>query len=498
MAEALRDLTSLRANVFGAQPKPTTPAPQMVQEDLSQRIARGQRAQEALPELGALESEATEQKLRAQQNVRKGVAEKKAGFEKTFAEETAKATQQRNLGLQENPEFKPDKMELDDYRNLAGMLVGLGALVGGKGKMGAMYSLQALNGMMEGYAQGRRDLFKTQQIEFDKQLKSIDANNKMIERVFNDAIAKINTDRQTALAELKVLEAELGDGVLAADLRLNDLGKFRNDLNSAMKSKDEAEKMMEQARQKELDRDAAAERSKADRELRKELAAIRAQGGNAKTNQQMFIAQKAVTALRGAASTMESVMKLPSGATAGILPNLTTKDGMINYVRNNAARSLTGSEQKAVETLFSGLSRYLATIEANGNAVGLVGLSKQMEKLYPVAGDKVQDIALKLADIRRVSTEAIEAIIESGLFPQQMTNAAREQVKRMETAVPYTTNDVVEAITKGRKTMLEGTTAKVAGGKVFATEAEATKAFDEGRLKKGERVTIGGQSGIWE
>jgi hypothetical protein len=255
MAEALRDLTSLRSNVFGAQPKPTKPAPEIVQEDLSQRIARGQRAQEALPELGALESEATEQKLRAQQNVRKGVAEKKAGFEKTFAEETAKATQQRNLGLQENPEFKPDKMELDDYRNLAGMLVGLGALVGGKGKMGAMYSLQALNGMMEGYAQGRRDLFKTQQIEFDKQLKSIDANNKMIERVFNDAIAKINTDRQTALAELKVLEAELGDGVLAADLRLNDLGKFRSDLKSAIQAASDASKTVEQARQKEQDRE---------------------------------------------------------------------------------------------------------------------------------------------------------------------------------------------------------------------------------------------------
>lgn len=497
MAEALRDLTSLRSNVFGAQPKPTKPAPEIVQEDLSQRIARGQRAQETLPELGALESAATEQKLRAQQNVRKGVAEKKAGFEKTFAEETAKATQQRNLGLQENPEFKPDKMELDDYRNLAGMLVGLGALVGGKGKTGAMYSLSALNGMMEGYAQGRRDLFKTQQIEFDKQLKSIDANNKMIERVFNDAIAKINTDRQTALAELKVLEAELGDGVLAADLRLNDLGKFRKDLTSAIKSSEDAQKMIEQARQKELDRDAAAERRKADAELRRELANIRAQGGG-KANQQMFIAQKAVTALRGAASTMESVMKLPSGATAGILPNLTTKDGMINFVRNAGGRSLTSSETKAVETLFSGLSRYLATIEANGNAVGLVGLSKQMEKLYPVEGDTAQDIALKLADIRRVSTEAIEAIIESGLFPQQMVTAAKEQVQRMEKAVPYTTNDVVEAITKGRTTMLEGTTAKVAGGKAYANEAEAQKAFDEGKLKAGERVTIGGKSGIWE
>lgn len=495
--EALRDLTSLRANVFGPQTGAQKPSPQIAQQELTSRIQRGQRAEEALPELGQMESAATEQKIRAQQAMRMGVAQEQLKQEQGFAGQEATAMQARQAGVMEEPEFKPSKMELDDYRNLAGMLIGIGTLVGGKGKMGAMYSLQALNGMMKGFAEGKRDLFKTEQIEFDKTLKSVDAHNKRIEREFNDAMSIINTDRKTALAKLKVLEAELGDGVLAADLRLNDLGKFRKDLESAIKSSDEASKILEQARQKELDRDAAAERRKADAELRRELANIRAQGGG-KANQQMFIAQKAVTALRGAASTMESVMKLPSGATAGILPNLTTKDGMINFVRNAGGRSLTASETKAVETLFSGLSRYLATIEANGNAVGLVGLSKQMEKLYPVQGDKAQDIALKLADIRRVSTEAIEAIIESGLFPQQMINAAKEQVQRMEKAVPYTTNDVVEAITKGRTTMLEGTTAKVAGGKSYANEAEAQKAFDEGKLKAGERVTIGGKSGIWE
>ena len=497
--EALRDLTSLRSNVFGPQPKtPAQPAPQIAQQELVGRIQRGQRAEEAIPKLGEMESKATEEKIKAQQAVRKGVAAEQLKQEETFGGREETALKTRQAGVMAEPEFKPDKMELDDYRNLAGMLIGIGTLVGGKGKMGAMYSLQALNGMMKGYAEGRKDLFKTQQIEFEKALKSVDAHNKRIDREFNDAMSLINTDRRTALAKLKQLEAELGDGVMAADLRMNDLGKFRRDLESAIKSKDEAEKIIETSRQKELDREAQAERRKADAELRRELASIRSQGGNAKTNQQMFIAQKAVTALRGAASTMESVMRLPAGATAGILPNLTTKDGMFNYVRNNALRTLTPSEQKAVETLFSGLSRYLATIEANGNAVGLVGLSKQMEKLYPVAGDKVQDIALKLADIRRVSTEAIEAIIESGLFPEQMISAAREQVKRMEKAVPYTTNDVVDAITKGKPTMGASTTAAAAGAKSFASEAEAEKAFKEGRLKAGQRVIIDGVLGTWK
>ncbi|NBW17047.1 MAG: hypothetical protein EBR82_54630, partial [Caulobacteraceae bacterium] len=140
-------------------------------------------------------------------------------------------------------------------RNLAGMLIGIGTLVGGKGKMGAMYSLQALNGMMKGYAEGRKDLFKTQQVEFEKALKSVDAHNKRIDREFNDAMSLINTDRRTALAKLKQLEAELGDGVMAADLRLNDLGKLRKDIDSAVKSGSDALKMVETSAQRQADRE---------------------------------------------------------------------------------------------------------------------------------------------------------------------------------------------------------------------------------------------------
>jgi len=271
--EALRDLTSLRSNVFGPQPKtPAQPAPQIAQQELVGRIQRGQRAEQAIPELGEMESQATEQKIRAQQAVRTGVAAEQLKQEQAFGGREKSALETRQAGVMAEPEFKPDKMELDDYRNLAGMLIGIGTLVGGKGKMGAMYSLQALNGMMKGYAEGRKDLFKTQQIEFEKALKSVDAHNKRIDREFNDAMSLINTDRRTALAKLKQLEAELGDGVMAADLRLNDLGKLRKDIDSAVKSSDNALKIIETNRQKELDREARAEQAREMRELRRDLA----------------------------------------------------------------------------------------------------------------------------------------------------------------------------------------------------------------------------------
>ena len=276
--EALRDLTSLRSNVFGPQPKaPTQPAPQIAQQELVGRIQRGQRAEEAIPKLGEMESQATEEKIRAQQAVRTGVAAEQLKQEEAFGGREETALKTRQAGVMAEPEFKPDKMELDDYRNLAGMLIGIGTLVGGKGKMGAMYSLQALNGMMKGYAEGRKDLFKTQQIEFEKALKSVDAHNKRIDREFNDAMSLINTDRKTALAKLKQLEAELGDGVMAADLRLNDLNKLRNDLKSAVQSGENALKMVETSAQRQADREFKEQLARDRMQQQKELARDRMQ-----------------------------------------------------------------------------------------------------------------------------------------------------------------------------------------------------------------------------
>jgi hypothetical protein len=158
-----------------------------------------------------------------------------------------------------------------------------------------------------------------------------------------------------------------------------------------------------------------------------------------------------------------------AGTTAGILPYLSSKEGMTNFVKGAGARKLTSSESKAVETLYSGLSRYLATIEASGTATGLTGLAQQIEKLYPKAGDTTYDVALKIADIRRISTEAVSAMVESGLLPAQQGAAAKEQIERMERAIPFTTNDVIQARFGGKKTIGEASQEIVApqGGSAY-------------------------------
>ena len=155
----------------------------------------------------------------------KRIAGLEAGIRRTRAEQTVP-----------EPEFKPSEMQLEDYRNLAGMLVGFGMLAGGSGRNGAMYALNSLNGMMKGYAEGRRDLFKNEQIKFDKQLRSIEATNKRVQRDFEDALAMLQTDREEGKARLKRIAAENGNGVMSAQLqlgRINDAIKTSESMNKS-------------------------------------------------------------------------------------------------------------------------------------------------------------------------------------------------------------------------------------------------------------------------
>ena len=93
------------------------------------------------------------------------------------------------------------------------------------------------------------------------------------------------------------------------------------------------------------------------------------------------------------------------------------------------------------------------TAALSSASTGLAGLSEQLKTVYPKTGDSVYDVALKIADTRRIATEAISAMVESGLLPGQQAKAAQEQIERMEKAIPFTTNDVVEAEFAGKKTL---------------------------------------------
>jgi hypothetical protein len=440
-------------------PKEIAPAT----EELDTEIAKAQK-QVGEADIN-IEKAKREEKARELETQAKGLEKFSQDVEQMPERLALKEIRQQQQGM----EFIPTKDTAKDIAGLFSLISVVGMVLGKSNAQGAM---SAMNGMLDGYQKGRQDLFKKEATEFDKNFKAMQTKVSSALAEFQEALKIRQTDKeagqlreQAALSRmesplLKAIYEKQGPAAVVQRLQeikkstTQDMPKMINDLQA---KSDELRLKEEKA------------------ELSRQLAELKA-SGSGKATQQQFIAQRSVNALGGVASAVEALSQLPAGSTVGILGNLTTKDGMVNYMRNAAARTMAPSEAKAVETLFTGITRNLAAIEASGAATGLTGLASQLEKLRPVAGDKAVDVALKMADIRRIATENIQPLIDSGLMPKQQTDTAAALVKRIESAIPYTTDEVVKAAYKGKgKETMGEAGARVAAPKVAETYSDPEK-----------------------
>lgn len=378
-----------------------------------------------------------------------------------------------------NAEFIPTQDNAKDLAGLFSLIGVVGFAIGGSGKENAVQAMTAMNGMLSGYQKGRADLYKREKDTFDTNLRAL--------KIKADTLST----RLKQIAELAAIDTK------AANQEAENLF-YQNNADFFSKYKDkfglgavvELAKNNVEAINKAYDI-MQKEKERANKKKEETTRGV----------QQQFMAQRAVNALGGVTTALDAINRLPATATAGVLPNLQTRDGMFNYIRNFFGRTMSKNESKSVETLFTGITRNLAAIEASGAATGLVGLATQMEKLIPRDGDTAFDVALKLADIRRIAVENIRPLVASGLMKPEQVAEANRLITKIEQVVPYTTNEVMDARYAGKTNYGQSMQNVVEKGNVkgtFATEAEADAAFKQGRIKVGDRVKVGNQIGIWE
>jgi len=405
-------------------------------------------------------------------------AEKMKGFyegeKKALEELPERAAYKQSVEELNAAKFEPTKDSLKDIAGLFSLMGVIGTVLGKGNSTQAMY---AMNGMMEGHIKGRKDLVKQQAVEFEKNFKAlqtkVDASYKELQDAVNlrmydqragqEAITMaIARSESPLLKEMEARQGPMRTLAFLKDVKDNTLGnmvKLNNDL-----------------------------RAKADdRALREQIAELKA-AASGKATQQQMMAQRAVNSLGGVASALESLKELPAGTTTGLLPNLQTKDGMINYVRNTVGRKVSSRDAEIMNTLFTGIGRNLASIEASGAATGLSELSKQMQSgVYINSGvDDPYKVAIKLADIKRIATENIRPAIESGLMPEGQAKTAQALVERIERAIPFNTIDVIQASSRGKPTIGESTQKAVSKEKT-STWSDA----DEKRLQELEEKSRG-------
>lgn len=186
-------------------------------------------------------------------------------------------------------EFVPTKDNVQDIAGLFSLIGVIGMAVGGGGRMASQQAMGAMNGMMEGHRKGRADLFKKEQIEFDKNFKAMQTAVSSLKDEYSEALEIEKTDKEAgriarAMALNKagspVLKAmETKQGAVNVMNTINDLDKsVKTSVTqyNTLKAKSDAEANVERRH-----REAMAQRDRIAREqavLREKLAAIAASG----------------------------------------------------------------------------------------------------------------------------------------------------------------------------------------------------------------------------
>ena len=206
----------------------------------------------------------------------------------TFAEEV-KAMPERKTLEQARQEmssmaFVPTKDTATDLAAMFSLINIVGMLVG---KSDAQRSMFAMNGMLEGYQKGRADLYKREQIEFDKNFKAMQAKVATLEKALTEAMEVKKYDKEKgdlmvtmALAEaespvLKAMRDRQGDVAVLENVRKarkdvdtlvglnNTLAKSANDRADAAAARAQADRI---ARENRLAADERAKLARLDKE----------------------------------------------------------------------------------------------------------------------------------------------------------------------------------------------------------------------------------------
>jgi hypothetical protein len=183
-----------------------------------------------------------------------------------------------------NMAFVPTKDNATDLAAMFSLINIVGMLVG---KSDAQRSMYAMNGMLEGYQKGRADLYKKEQVEFDKNFKAMQAKIATLEKALTDAMEVKKYDREKgdlmvtmALAEsdspvLKAMRVRQGDVAVLENVRKarkdvdtlvglnNNLAQEANRRADALEARKQADRI---ARENRLAADERAKLARLDKE----------------------------------------------------------------------------------------------------------------------------------------------------------------------------------------------------------------------------------------
>ena len=171
-------------------------------------------------------------------------------------------------------EFVPTKDNVQDIAGLFSLIGVIGMAVGGGGRMASQQAMGAMNGMMEGHRKGRADLFKKEQIEFDKNFKAMQTAVSSLKDEYSEALEIEKTDKEAGRIARAMALNKAGSPVLKAMEAKQGAVNVMNTINDLDKSVKTSVTSANTLRAQRDAADAAERRFKLQMEQRERLARL--------------------------------------------------------------------------------------------------------------------------------------------------------------------------------------------------------------------------------
>ena len=269
------------------------------------------RTQEA-GELGALQKE---QEARSKAEA----ARTKATTARKQAEEIRSSQVSKDLEKTESEmmgqAFIPTQDNARDLAGLFSLINVIGFAIGKGGKQNAMQAMHAMNGMLEGYQQGRSDLYKKEKDKFEANLKSLKTRSEILNRRLKQIGDLAAIDAGAADQEADALLAEQGADFYKQYKEKFGLAKLIEFDKEKLKSIQHASDLTEKEYQRAEDR----KMREAQMAQTRELAMLRYGGGGGKP-----LKETEIRKIEGVESVADGLQKLkedfkPAYASLGML-----------------------------------------------------------------------------------------------------------------------------------------------------------------------------------
>lgn len=429
------------------------------------------------PEMGMAEAAPKVSDLQMQE----GMATAKSAAADEYAAKANAALQahQEQVAKFPYPEFHPTEDNVQTLGKMFSLVTVVGLLLGSSGKLGAMNAMAAMNGMMMGWRQGRADLFKQEKEKFDKEMGRLKAIRADLNKDFDDMMKLLPTNKEAAILKAEMLARKAGtSSIIASYINKGEWDKVKAALDGAEKNIAAKEKLEAEARKVSI------------------AAQLKGQGKAGYTSALLAgRAENIREAFVQAAKDMENVTMFRPGTVLGTFSGMTGQEGqtLMTSLANTFARKVTADDKRLMDQLVSGLEGNMAMALGGGYAQSAAKYRIDMYKRQiPKEGDSGYVAAMFLARVRQeLNILADNFPSKPGATPE-MSEKVIEANERINRKIPFTVEDVINAYYMSQKR------AQSTALKSFATEAEAEAAAAAGKIKKGDKIIVGGQPATWE